>query len=242
MPPLLTGAKRTGVKRQRDCADCGAPVGYRDREHCCRCWRSITEAAAKAACPGCGKMRVLQAGTGQCASCSRACTGCGASGAAQGRVLCRACRRKERTERRLRAVSRAAAARLPAPGDRLVRLLLAARPGEETRRGPARRCGEVRRHAASACATAAGNNTPTGRSSPRAALISRLDDPPEWLGDFAATPPPGSPPQGGGPDRPARPAAGRRRPAHPQALLERSRLLGRGRSPGTLARTLEASS
>ncbi|MGB6456843.1 MAG: hypothetical protein WBH47_20435 [Streptosporangiaceae bacterium] len=29
-------------------------------------------------------------------------------------------------------------------------------------------------------------------------------------------------------------------PGYPQAPLERSRLLGRGRSPGTLARTLEA--
>ena len=24
-------------KRQRDCVDCGAPVGYIGREHCCRC-------------------------------------------------------------------------------------------------------------------------------------------------------------------------------------------------------------
>src|SRR6266487_91078 len=47
-------------KRQRDCVDCGAPVGYRARQHCCRCWRRRAERAAKAPCPGCGKQRILQ--------------------------------------------------------------------------------------------------------------------------------------------------------------------------------------
>ncbi|MFD8381771.1 hypothetical protein ACFV2X_25130 [Streptomyces sp. NPDC059679] len=50
-------------KKQRDCVTCGGPVGYRDRQHCCRCWRRMTEQAAKAVCPSCGKDRVLQEDT-----------------------------------------------------------------------------------------------------------------------------------------------------------------------------------
>ncbi len=34
-------------KRQRDCATCGAPVGYNDRSVCCRCTRKVREQAAK---------------------------------------------------------------------------------------------------------------------------------------------------------------------------------------------------
>ncbi|MDQ1024756.1 ribosomal protein S14 [Streptomyces umbrinus] len=35
-------------KKQRDCVTCGAPVGYLDRQYCCRCWRRLNEQAAKA--------------------------------------------------------------------------------------------------------------------------------------------------------------------------------------------------
>ena len=58
-------------KKQRDCAGCGAPVGFIGREHCCLCERKIREAAAKTECPGCGKQRVLREETGRCALCSR---------------------------------------------------------------------------------------------------------------------------------------------------------------------------
>jgi site-specific recombinase XerC len=72
-------------------------------------------------------------------------------------------------------------------------------------------------------------------------LISALDEPPGWLHDFAAHVAAGF--------CPAR--AGRLisdlsklltdgASCHPQALLERSRRFGRGRSPGTLARVLES--
>ncbi|MBV8933484.1 MAG: hypothetical protein JO285_13145 [Kutzneria sp.] len=55
-------------KRQRDCVDCGAPVGFLDRQHCCLCVHLMREDVAKSACPDCGKQRVLQADTG--ASCA----------------------------------------------------------------------------------------------------------------------------------------------------------------------------
>ncbi len=80
-------------KRQRDCADCGAPVGYRDRLVCCRCHRRRTEQAAKTRCPGCDRQRVLQPGTGRCVVCSRVCTRCGHPVRAASATLCRDCRR-----------------------------------------------------------------------------------------------------------------------------------------------------
>lgn len=76
------------MKRQRDCAQCGASVGRRGREYCCLCWRKVTVAAAKAACPRCGRPGYLRDDTGWCGPCShpgppprpqppRTCAGCG---------------------------------------------------------------------------------------------------------------------------------------------------------------------
>ena len=81
-------------KKQRDCAGCGAPVGYLGREYCCLCMRRIREDAAKAPCPDCGKDRVLNTDTGRCRLCSRRCTQCGQPVRAVDAVLCRACRRR----------------------------------------------------------------------------------------------------------------------------------------------------
>ena len=81
-------------KKQRDCAGCGAPVGYLGREYCCLCMRRIREEAAKAPCPDCGKDRVLNSDTGRCRLCSRRCTQCGGPVRARDAVLCRDCRRR----------------------------------------------------------------------------------------------------------------------------------------------------
>jgi hypothetical protein len=228
------------VKRQRDCADCGAPVGYRDREHCCRCWRRITEAAAKAACPVCGQMRVLQPGTVACMLCSRVCTGCGHPVRSKDSVLCRACRRKERQNAALRLCPRCG------------------RPGrlrEETGwcgtcsrprspKDPPRicsHCGELRRHCGLGLCDRCWQRHPGRPFVTASSLISRLDDPPQWLDDFAVYAAAGfAPSRAAGLIGQLGRLLADGGPAHPQALLERSRLLGRGRSPGTLARTLEA--
>jgi site-specific recombinase XerC len=85
-------------KRQRDCTDCGAPVGYRDRLVCCRCHRRRAEQAAKTSCPGCGRQRVLQPATGRCVLCSRVCARCGHPVRAASATLCRDCRRKAERE------------------------------------------------------------------------------------------------------------------------------------------------
>jgi hypothetical protein len=98
-------------------------------------------------------------------------------------------------------------------------------------------CGELRRHAGLGLCNRCWQKRPDRPFVAASGLISRLDDPPGWLGDFAAHAAAGF--------TPARAAGlisqlGRLltdgTPWHPQALLERSRLPGR--SQGTLARTL----
>ena len=225
-------------KQQRDCADCGAPVGYRARLHCCRCWRRRTEQAAKARCPGCGNQRVLR-GTGRCVTCSRACTNCGHPVRARSATLCRDCRRR---------VERAAAQR-PCPR--------CGRPGylrEGTGWcGPCSRprqakdpprvcagCGQVRRHEALGLCSACWQRHPDRPFVRGQHLATRLAEPPAWLGGFVS-------------HLAARHSVGRActmltalgrlldaEPAsanQPNVLLERARRPGR--SMGSLARALE---
>ena len=85
-------------KKQRDCAGCGAPVGYLGREYCCLCMRRIREDAAKSPCPDCGKDRLLNTDTGRCRLCSRCCTQCGGPVRARDAALCRDCRRRAAAE------------------------------------------------------------------------------------------------------------------------------------------------
>jgi len=101
-------------------------------------------------------------------------------------------------------------------------------------------CGELRRHHALGLCTRCYQRQPGRPAVTAAGLIVRLDDPPGWLGEFAAHAAAGY--------APARAVAlitglgrlladgGSR---HPQALLERSRHPGGTRSPGTLPKVLE---
>ena len=224
-------------KRQRDCAGCGAPVGIIGREHCCRCWRKITEAAARTTCPGCGRQRVLRDDTGRCVLCSRACTQCGHPVRRADAALCRDCQRK----------ARQAAAQRPCPR--------CGRPGylrESTgwcgpcsrprqHKDPPRpcaQCGQVRQHEALGLCSACWQRRPERPFVRAAHLAARLADPPEWLDGFVAHLTAGH--------GPARACAmitelgrllGDEHPDHPQNLLERARRPGR--SMGSLARALE---
>lgn len=228
------------MKRHRDCAQCGAGVGRRGREYCYLCWRKVTAAAAKAACPGCGEMRMLDPVTGACKVCSRGCASCGHPVRAKDAVLCRSCKQRERRR----------AAQHPCPR--------CGRPGylrEDTgwcgpcsHPGPQPQpqrlcagCGQVRRLYALGLCNPCYQRHPGRPFVTAANLIARLDDPPGWLSDFAAHAAASYAPalavglitslgrllaDGG--------------PRHPQALLERSRQQGSGQSPGTLAKVLEA--
>ena len=179
----VTSARRM-AKRQRDCAGCGAPVGIIGREHCCRCWRKITEAAARAACPGCGKQRILRDATRRCVLCSRACAGAGTRSAAT-----------------TPPCAGTAGAR---PGKPLPSGHARARPPGYLREGtgwcgtcsrprqpkdPPRACagcGQVHRHAGAGPVLAVLAASPRRPFVQAAHLAARLASPPDWLGDFIA--------------------------------------------------------
>ncbi|MGX4694355.1 integrase [Streptomyces sp. JNUCC 63] len=224
-------------KKQRDCVSCGAPVGYLDRQHCCRCWRRMKEQAAKAKCPSCGKDRVLQQDTGRCILCSRVCEQCGHPVRAAGNRLCRDCRRKaERLE------DQQPCPRCGKPG--YLRETTGwcgpcSHPGSP-KKPPrvCRECGRLRRHAGLGLCSPCWQKHP-GRPFIRGEhLRERLADPPAWLGDFVA-------------HVAARHCVARacgfvtdlgrlledEHSNSPQALLERSRRPGR--SMGSFARALE---
>lgn len=224
-------------KKQRDCVTCGAPVGYLDRQHCCRCWRRLKEDTAKTTCPSCRRDRVLQQDTGRCVICSRVCEECGHPVRSPQNRLCRDCRRK----------ADLLAAQQPCPR--------CGKPGylrEETGWcGPCshpgspkhpprtcRECGQLRRHAGLGMCSACWQKHPGRPFISGEHLHDRLADPPPWLTDFVA-------------QVAARHCVARacgfitdlgrlledEHSNSPQALLERSRRPGR--SMGSFARALE---
>ena len=172
-------------KRQRDCADCGAPVGFLGRQLCCRCMRRLAEDAAKAPCPGCGKQRILQDGTGRCVACSRACVNCGHPVRSRETTLCRDCRRGVRQQ-----AARQDCLKCGRPG--LLREVTGwcghcSRPRQG--KWPPRvcsGCGELRRHAAAGLCSACWQRHPDRPFVRGSNLAARLARPPDWLGDFIA--------------------------------------------------------
>ena len=224
-------------KKQRDCVTCGAPVGYLDREHCCRCWRRTKEEAARATCPSCGLNRVLQQDTGRCILCSRVCGQCGHPVRSADSRLCRDCRN----------ASRRLAAKQPCPRCGKPGFLRQAtgwcgpcsHPGSPKKPSQVcRECGQLRRHAGLGLCSPCWQKHP-GRPFIRAEhLREHLLQPPYWLGDFVA-------------HIAARHCVSRacgfvtdlgrllqdEHSNSPQALLERSRRPGR--SMGSFARVLE---
>ena len=84
------------------CADCGAPVKFRDRDRCHVCHRKAARAALKRSCPRCGRVRHLRP-AGICAICDRAagpsrpartvsCRKCGQQRHNAGHGLCNRCK------------------------------------------------------------------------------------------------------------------------------------------------------
>ncbi len=224
-------------KRQRDCVDCGAPVGYLNRRHCCRCWRRRAEQAAKAACPGCGRQRVLQDGTGRCVLCSRSCTRCGHLVRTRSASLCRDCRRRVERHAARQPCPRCGRPGYLRPGTGWCGTCSRPRQAKQPPR-PCAGCGRVRRHAGLGLCSACWQRHPDRPFVQGGNLIARLAEPPPWLGDFVG-------------DLAARHCVGRActmltalgrlledpHPNQPQALLERARRPGR--SMGTLAHALE---
>ena len=224
-------------KKQRDCAGCGAPVGFLGRDHCCLCMRRIRENAAKAPCPNCGKDRVLNTDTGRCRLCSRRCTQCAAPVRAREAVLCRACRRRAAAE----------AAKEPCPRCGQPGLLraetgwcgLCSRP-RQPKDPPriCRECGQLRQHSGLGMCSRCWQADPDRPLVRGENLIARLQEPPPWLGEFigylAARHSPG---RAGAMISALGELLADERPNHPQAVLDRARRPGR--SIGSLARSLE---
>lgn len=224
-------------KALRDCAECGAPVGRIGRELCCRCWGRASDTAARAACPDCGRVFVLNPDTGRCVRCSHRCTQCGHTLRFRDSVLCKECRRKARAQE-----AKQTCPRCGKPG--LLREATGwcgpcSHPGAPKK--PPRecaQCGRMFRRGGLGLCTRCYQRTPERVLVRAENLAARLENPPPWLLDFAA--------HITGPHNPGRATVlitqlGRLLtdggPTHPQALLERARTPGR--SMGPLARTLE---
>jgi site-specific recombinase XerD len=199
--------------------------------------RRIREAEAKSTCPGCGKDRVVQADTGQCMLCSRRCITCGGPLRFAHSTHCKQCRRKAAAQ-----AAKSLCPRCDKPG--LLRETTGW-CGPCSRPAPAKKppricssCGQLRRHAGLGMCSACWQRHPDRPFIRAANLIAALDDPPDWLADFAG--------HVAGPQNASRACAlitsvGRLLrdggPTNPQALLERARRPGR--SMGTLAKVLQ---
>jgi integrase len=225
-------------KRQRDCVDCGAPVGYIGREHCCRCMRRLREHAAKARCPSCGRDRVLVPAAGRCVLCSRCCRECGRPIRFRDEVVCRPCQKRAEL-----AAARSTCPRCGKPGylrESTGWCGSCSRPGPP--KDPPRvcmSCGELRRHVGHGMCGRCWQRRPDRPFVRGETLAARLAEPPGWLDDFVA-------------DLAAHycPAQACKLltrlarllvddfPNHPQSVLERARVPGR--SMGSLGRALEA--
>jgi integrase len=224
-------------KRQRGCVDCGASVGIIGREHCSRCWARRQEAATKATCRGCGKQRVLQAGTGRCITCSRVCVECGHPVRNKNATLCRDCARRARQRAAQQMCQRCG------------------RPGylrtDSGWCGPCSRprrpkdpprvcagCGQLRQHAGFGLCSACWQRRPERPFVAGENLIARLPDPPAWLGDLISHLAAGhSPARASGMIGQLGRLLDDEHPNQPQSLLDRARRPGR--SMGPLARGLE---
>jgi hypothetical protein len=217
--------------------DCGSPVGIIGRRHCCRCQNRLNAAAGKAACPVCGKQRVLQNDTGRFITCSRTCTQCGHPVRNKDATLCRDCARKARLE-----ATRQSCPRCGRPGY-LREGTGQCGPCSRPRRlkDPPRicaECGQLRPHASFGLCSACWQRRPERPFVAGENLIVRLADPPPWLGDLI-----GHLAAGHSPARACTMIGNLGRllndehPNHPQAVLERARTPGR--SMGPLARGLE---
>ncbi len=223
--------------RLKACVDCGAPVRYVARQHCCRCHRRLVAEARKGRCPRCGNDRALKAETGRCITCSRTCVDCGAIVRRKSDVRCLACRRRERASRRLELCPRCGRKGVLREPTGWCGICSRPRP----RPKPPRECvvcGERRRHSAHGMCNRCTQADPDRPFRQGANLATRLGDPPIWLDGFVA-------------HVAARHCVGRAcvlitglgrlladgGPVHPQGLLERARRPGR--SMGSLAVALQ---
>jgi site-specific recombinase XerD len=223
--------------RIADCVRCDGGIGRKGTDLCHRCRATDREAARRGHCRTCGAFLRLSPETGRCVTCSRICVDCGHVVRFKNATRCRDCRRRHE----------AAAAKRPCPRCGRLGFIRATTGwcGACSRPAPAPlpalpcpACGALVRKRGRLLCGRCWQKHPDRARNQADNLADALEDPPWWLGDFADF----------AGDRHCMGQAcviitglGRLlrdgQPAHPQALLERSRRPGR--SAGALARTLE---
>lgn len=173
------------TRRIRDCPRCGRGIGKPVRDLCARCHWAAAHAPRKHRCPRCGIDRDLQPDTGRCARCSRTCQSCGAPVLFVDRDLCGKCARRQRRD----------ANRVECPRCGRHGILRPAtgwcgpcsRPGRPPNPdAPCSDCGKVTRVAGAGRCRSCWARSPHRNPVRAANLAATLDDPPDWLGEFAA--------------------------------------------------------
>ena len=173
------------MRRIRDCRHCGRGVGKAERDLCARCHWARLHAPVKHRCPGCGAQRVLQPHSGRCLRCSRTCRQCQAPVLFVDRDLCKECMRRQRLD--------ANRVECPRCGRRRILRCDTGWCGSCSRPGRPRNpdaacvdCGQLTRlYGARRCRTC-WSRSPHRIPIRAADVAAILDNPPAWLGDFAA--------------------------------------------------------
>jgi hypothetical protein len=172
------------TRRIRDCRWCGRAVGKRDRDLCARCHWKRAHAPVKHPCPRCGVDRILQPDTGRCVRCSRTCRICDAPVLFVDRDLCKECVRRQRRD----------ADRVECPRCGKRRVLRSdtgwcgpcSHPGRPPNPDAACvDCGRVTRLTGAGRCRSCWERSPHRITVRAANLAQALDDPPDWLSDFA---------------------------------------------------------
>lgn len=171
--------------RISDCAKCGRAVGKPDRQLCARCHWKAQHAPIHQPCPACGHEKALIPDTGRCARCSRTCRICGHRVLFKTRNVCTRCRRRAERDARKAECPRCGklgflreatgwcgpcsqAGRPPNPDEACID------------------CGTLTRLTGAGRCRRCWNRSPHRVQTRAANLVEVLDDPPCWLGDFAA--------------------------------------------------------
>jgi site-specific recombinase XerD len=167
-----------------ECVRCGRPVDIQGREHCARCHYALAHKPVQHQCPGCGKVKKLDATTGKCVLCSRACVRCGHTIGRVGREVCSLCLVKDR-----RAAAQQPCPRCGKPG----RIREAtgwcghcSHPGRPPNPDTAcRACGQVTHMEGDGLCFPCYTKSPHRITVRADNLAAQLDDPPGWLPGFA---------------------------------------------------------
>jgi hypothetical protein len=208
------------TRRIRDCRRCGRAVGKPDRDLCARCHWACRHAPVKHRCPRCGVDRVLRPDTGRCVRCSRTCRICAAPVLFVDRNLCKECARGQRRDANRVECQRCGKRRILRPATGWCGPC--SHPGRPPNPDAACvDCGRVTRLTGAGRCRACWQRSPHRILVRAANLAQAPDDPPDWLGEFAA--------YLVGRHHPSRACAMLTRlgkhlldghPVHPQALLE----------------------